>query len=354
MEPIVILLVLGGMLYGFKRATEDATAATKRLFRGSGHSSGGHVPPGHVGGSGSRVSTGHGGTATTTVTRSRYVATGTGRGAGVGRTVATGTAAVVAGTGVVRREFAAGWRRGWPEGRERARARFGGPQMAEDTANVDPAPATNHDGTTQPKGQPTMATATRRGRHRFRRGDKERAPVDEQADTTNVDPATPGHDIPTAPTNAPPILTAVPDRPTEPPPNGTTQPKGQPAMTTTRTADINSMDDYEQQLEADIKRSADEVDDAQAGMQRAEQDAQRIDETIASLADMEVDPDTLAELGAVGEAVESRMNAHRALLQAAENELAANEAALQGVRKRHGVIKEHADVVANRQFYREG
>lgn len=271
------------------------------------------------------------------------MASGNGRGAGVGRRVATGTAAVVAGTGVVRREFAAGWRRGWPEGRERARARFGGPPVDADTANVDPTPDTTHDGTTQPEGQPTMATARQtRGRHRFRRGDKERAPVDGQAD------------IPTAPTNAPPILTAVPDRPTEPPPNGTTQPKEHPAMTTTRTADIHSMDDYEQQLEADIKRSADEVDDAQAGMQRAEEDVKRIDETIASLADMEVDPDTLAELGTVGEAVESRMNAHRALLQAAENEHAANEAALQGVRKRHGAILEHRDVVANRQFYTGG
>jgi hypothetical protein len=305
MEPIMILLVLGGMLYGFKRATEDATAATKRLIqgrRGGGHGSGGHAPPGHVGGAGSRVSTGRGGT--TTTTRSRYVATGTGRGAGVGRRVATGTAAVVAGTGVVRREFAAGWRRGWPEGKERARARFGG---KADTANVDPAPD-------NPDQHPVANTPAR--------------------------PDTP-----------PPTLTAVPD-PTH---NGTTQPKeNTPVATTTRTADINSMDDYEQQLEADIKRSADEVDDAQAGMQRAEQDVQRIDETVASLSEMEVDPDTLAELGTVGEAVESRMNAHRALLQAAENEHAANEAALQGVRKRHGAILEHRDVVANRQFYTGG
>jgi hypothetical protein len=318
MEPFTALIILFGVMYGAKRAAEDATAATRRLFTGGGHSGavgrGGSAAGGrgHAGAAGRAG--GHGGHSTRVATTA-----GGGRGHGTGRRVAIGTGAVVAGAGTIGREFAAGWRRGYPEGKERARTRFGG--------HVATEPA--HDGT-----RPTTKCCD--------------AEMDPQ-DWLN------GKPCPKCGNTGPNFDRPAPNPPPGPLLNDTTHtpPKGHP-MTTTHTTEITSMDDYERAREADIKRSADEVDDAQTGLQRAEEDVQRIDEESAALAGMEVDQATIGELSAIGDAIEARRSAHQMLLHAAEREHAANVAALEGVRGRHGAIKEHADVVANRQFYTGG
>lgn len=293
----MLVVIVFGFLYGVRRAGQDTTAAVKRAWRAGTSGGGGRPVKGGKAGKGGR---GH-------------VATGHGPGAGTGRRVAMGTAAVITSAGIIRREAAAGWRRGWPEGKERARARFSrDTPVPEDTSR--PAPA---------------GTGVDPVEHI-----ELEAPGDRWKRTT------------------PPPLSVVPDHT----PNGTTDtnPKETPVMPilSNNRHEVHDLDTYEKMLEQDIKRSGDEVDDAQGGLKRAEEDVQRIDATEAVLRELDFDPDTLAELGAVAEAVQARLAAHQALLQAAEAERSANEKALQGVRKRHSAIKEAANqYMADKKAY---
>jgi hypothetical protein len=322
MDPIFLLILLGGFYYGALRGTQDASAATRRLFNG-GHGGGGR--------SGGRAVRGQGG-------HRRYVATGHGRGAGLGRAVARGTATTWHGANVVRREFANGWRRGWPEGKERARERFGHGHVATPVAMATPDRPSWRD---RWRRKPAATTTP-----------PQPVPVDPDADPPeHVELRPPGDRW-----KKPPTLVVVPE------PNGKTphtdqQTKEPPPVTTLneRRIEVHSMDDYEKQLQTDINRSVHEVEEAQAATERAEQDVQHNEHTTAVLRELQVDPATLGELKAIGDAEQARQKAQTAVLQAAEAVRAANERALEGVRKRHGAMKDAATKdMADKNFYLGG
>lgn len=279
-----LLILFIAAAYGLGRGVEDGVGEVRALWRGARDA--------HVQRRGHRQTLRGGGRGGVTTPA------GPGRGHGTGRRVAKGAAATLHGTAAaaraansVRREFTAGWRRGWPEGKERGAAWLGR-QMA--TPDVDPAPATD----------PSLRPAT-------------------------LEP-----------------------RPPQPPTNQPTTAQRSAPMTTTHT-EITSIPAYMRELEDDIKRSASEIEDAQAGAQRAAQDVAHIDAVSASLAAMKLDPATLAETAARLETKLARRQAHLALLAAVEAEDGANQQALQGIQARHGAILEHADVVADRAAYQD-
>ncbi len=96
------------------------------------------------------------------------------------------------------------------------------------------------------------------------------------------------------------------------------------------------------------------MEDASADAQRAKEDAGRVELMVASLQALDLDQQTLAEVGALGDSSSARQAASDQRLAAAEARHAQALTAVQGVRSRHQLMAEaHASTphAAVKQFY---
>jgi hypothetical protein len=233
-------------------------------------------------------------------------------GAKLGAVVATGaTGLVMAGRG-----FAEGWRTGWPEGRRRAHERWGrppepAPEPAE-PADRDPADSTKDDPPAGPD----------------RRSLRLVPEPDSAAAGTEPDPAPRGDATSTEDTDM--------------------------AITTTTGGEVLTMDQLLAELGTIIEEAAADLEDAQADAQRATEDAQRVETMVASLRSMDLDEQTLGEVGALGDSATARQAAADQRAAAAEARHAQATAARDGVQARHQLMAEaHAATphAADKQFY---
>jgi ribosomal protein L12E/L44/L45/RPP1/RPP2 len=243
-------------------------------------------------------------------------------GAKAGALVATGmTGLVMAGRG-----FAAGWRTGWPEGRQRAYDRWGRPSTPDPLADDQPPIEPDDAATDEPDG--LFDAPAERGRPALRL-------------VSDPDPATAGSE------------------PHDPAPGGATTPTEDPEMAihTTTGGEVLTMEQLVAELGTIIDEAAADLEDAQGDAQRAQEDAQRIDTMVASLRSMDLDDQTLADVGTLAEPAASRQQAAEQRAAAAEARHTQATAARDGVRSRHQLMAEaHAATphAADKHFYTGG
>ena len=134
----------------------------------------------------------------------------------------------------------------------------------------------------------------------------------------------------------------------------TTEGNAPMAITTMTGGEVLNMQQLIAELEGIGKEAAADLEDAQADRQRAVEDANRIDNMVASLQAMDLDRQTLAEVGALLETAASRRSAAEQRAHAAEARHAQAQTALKGVQDRHGLMAEaHANTphAAEKAFY---
>lgn len=113
---------------------------------------------------------------------------------------------------------------------------------------------------------------------------------------------------------------------------------------TTYASLIAELETVEQEAVADLE-------DAVADAQRAKENAARFEAVHASLASLKLDDKTLGEIASLREASTARLKASEGRQSAAEQTAMTAETARKGVQSRHAAIQEHADVMAERDFY---
>jgi hypothetical protein len=134
----------------------------------------------------------------------------------------------------------------------------------------------------------------------------------------------------------------------------TTEGNAPMAITTMTGGEVLNMQQLIAELEGIGKEAAADLEDAQADRQRAVEDANRIDNMVASLQAMDLDRQTLAEVGALADTAGQRREAAEQRAAAAEARHAQAQTALNGVQDRHGLMAEaHANTphAAERAFY---
>jgi len=284
--------------------------------------------------------------------RSRSPVRASAAGVKTGAAVATAaTAALLAGRG-----FAAGWRVGWPEGRQRAHDRW---------AHL----ATNPPSSGPPRTDATGATS------RWAPGAEPTPPIDIATGTgapaldgaTPVPPASGFQPLTEAAAGgtgfagrpAPDAVRGASDAPAaggaSTTPTRTTDSGGTAvAIDTTTGGEVLTMDQLLAELGTIINEAAADLEDAQADAQRATEDAQRVELMVASLRSMDLDEQTLTEVGALGDSAAARQAAADQRAAAAESRHAQASAARDGVQARHQVMAEaHAATphAADKSFY---
>lgn len=126
------------------------------------------------------------------------------------------------------------------------------------------------------------------------------------------------------------------------------------AISTVTGGEVLTMQQLVAELQGIIEEAAADLEDAEAEQQRAVEDAARVEAMVASLSELELDPQTLSEIGALADSSEQRRSASEQRAAAAEVRLAQAQAALQGVQSRHGLMAEaHAATPhpAQKAFY---
>ena len=126
------------------------------------------------------------------------------------------------------------------------------------------------------------------------------------------------------------------------------------AISTISGGEVLNMQQLVAELDGIRKEAAADLEDAQAERQRAAEDASRVDAMVASLRALDVDHQTLSEIGALADSAGQRRSAAEQRAAAAEALLAQAQAALQGVQARHGLMAEaHAATPhpAEKAFY---
>jgi hypothetical protein len=134
----------------------------------------------------------------------------------------------------------------------------------------------------------------------------------------------------------------------------TTEGNAPMAITTMTGGEVLNMQQLIAELEGIGKEAAADLEDAQADRQRAVEDANRIDNMVASLQAMDLDRQTLAEVGALADTAGQRRQAAEHRAAAAEARHAQAQTALKGVQDRHGLMAEaHANTphAAEKAFY---
>jgi len=126
------------------------------------------------------------------------------------------------------------------------------------------------------------------------------------------------------------------------------------AISTISGGEVLNMQQLVAELDGIRKEAAADLEDAHAEQQRAAEDASRVDAMVASLRALDVDHQTLSEIGALADSAGQRRSAAEQRAAAAEALLAQAQAALQGVQARHGLMAEaHAATPhpAEKAFY---
>jgi ribosomal protein L12E/L44/L45/RPP1/RPP2 len=311
MDILFAIAVVYGLAFALVRGTEHAGRAVRDTY--VGHLAGSPRP----------------------ATAGRPYASGrpASLGAKAGALVATGvTGLVMSGRG-----FAAGWREGWPEGRRRAYDRWGrsfGPSAEPapgDGPQVDDSPPTPD----PESGDPDFDALDREAWQDHRR----RMPRLWAVPDSEPACAGPDTDVPAS--------------------GGATTPTEDPEMAihTTTGGEVLTMEQLIAELGTIIDEAAADLEDAQGDAQRAKEDAVRIDTMVASLRSMDLDEQTLSEVGALAEPAEARQHAAEQRAAAAEARHTQATAARDGVQSRHQLMAEaHAATphAADKQFYTGG
>lgn len=126
------------------------------------------------------------------------------------------------------------------------------------------------------------------------------------------------------------------------------------AISTVTGGEVLNLQQLVAELEGIITEAAADLEDAQAEQQRAVEDAGRVEAMVASLSALELDPQTLSEIGALADSSAQRRSASAQRAAAAEARLAQAQTALHGVQGRHGLMAEaHAATPhpAQKAFY---
>ncbi len=212
------------------------------------------------------------------------------RAASLGAKTARGLGTIAAGTVLAARGFGEGWRVGWPEGKEKARQRWGG---APKPTEPPPAP--------RQMPEPLRLVKTR--------------PAERGTDTTK----------------------------------GKTM-----AIATVTGGEVYTLDQLIAELDKIAEEAAAEMEDASGDAQRAKEDASRVELMVASLESLDLDRDTIAEVSALGDSSAAKQAAAEQRLGAAEIRHAQALTAVKGVRSRHSLMAEaHAATphAADKSFY---
>jgi hypothetical protein len=245
----------------------------------------------------------------------------------LGTRLGAGTATALTGAGLAGSSFWAGAKQGWPEGKQKARDRWG--HLKDRAVKPEPGEKTDEYGDPLPELQMPNGK-----RHTV----TEDAPAFERLKTIRdsgyngwVDQD--GHK---ADTNGKGTMTAT---------------------TTTRNSEISDYDSLVEWLKVRIKNSAADLEDAQARMQRDTDDARDSEQAVASLSAVDMDPETIGEVQSISEADLAQLEADKQCLANAERVHAQAEASLRNVQKRHSALKEAFDATrhpAQREFYTQG
>lgn len=255
------------------------------------------------------------------------VARGSRAGVATGRAIGAGAIGAIEGI----RGFGAGARIGWSEGKtkayawhERRRATVVAPRFAEPAA----VSATGTDGGySWSADEPAVATPAGTGA-RLHLVDNDQ-PTDAPAVAESLD----GSGVHT-----------------------TNSSEGTDEMTidTATGGDVQTLEQLIAELETIGKEAAAELEDAQGDAQRAREDSARVEAMVASLAQLDLDKDSLNEISALAEDSASRLSAAEARQNAAESRAAHAQQAIDGVRSRHQLMQEAHDATphaADKRFY---
>jgi hypothetical protein len=299
--------------------------------------------------------------------------------------VAAAAAAVLGGATHAVRGFYAGAKTGWTEGWRRGeawvqrraarRAAEHGQAMPDqptvELPQVDPGPDRDRAVPIGTHPSPAGVVPAANGRVQIP------SRADEPATVPHADTATvPAQSVPFWPTDPGPIhapadetadavrrLQLVPEgNPAQPdvPATGgttpitTTEGHAPMAITTMTGGEVLNMQQLIAELEGIGKEAAADLEDAQADRQRAVEDANRIDNMVASLQAMDLDRQTLAEVGALADTAGQRRQVAEQRAAAADARHAQAQTALKGVQDRHGLMAEaHANTphAAEKAFY---
>jgi hypothetical protein len=108
------------------------------------------------------------------------------------------------------------------------------------------------------------------------------------------------------------------------------------------------------ELDEITKEAAGDLEDATADAARAQEDSTRVETMRATLASLDLDQDTLAEISALLEDSGARLKAAQDRQAAAESRAAHAQTALAGVKQRHSLMQEAVDATehpAEKAFY---
>jgi hypothetical protein len=119
------------------------------------------------------------------------------------------------------------------------------------------------------------------------------------------------------------------------------------SIATVNGGEVLTLDGLIAELEAVQKEAAGDLEDAAGDADRAREDAQRVERMVASLSALELDQQTLAEVGALAEDAAARRAAAEARQAAEERRAAHAKLALDGVKHRHALMQEAVDSTPN-------
>jgi hypothetical protein len=125
-------------------------------------------------------------------------------------------------------------------------------------------------------------------------------------------------------------------------------------ITSSTGGEVMTMDQLLRELNDIARDAATDLEDAQADRKRASDDSARIENMVASLTALDLDQQTLAEVGSLADSAGQRQQASDLRASAADARLAQAEAALKGVQARHSLMQEaHANTPhpAEKAFY---
>lgn len=301
MDVVTGFLVVCAVVYAVRRGTRTASRAVKGAYRG-------------------RVD----------AWNSRHPATPAPFGVKVSKAAATG----LSGGMLALRGFTAGWRQGWPEGKQRGREWW-------DRRTASREVHTGNDLPTQLVPHITAGTGTGTGLEEF--PPYRLRPWTAQEEREDADSSERFANLPDI-TNTPNINQHA---------GGTAMPM---PMVTNLGGEVHTLQQLVAELTRIIEEAGADLEDAQADRKRAQEDAASIEVTVASLQEMDLDQETLAEVGGLAEPVQQRCAAADQRATAAEAWQAQAQTALQGVQARHQLMAEaHAATphAAEKRFYTE-
>lgn len=327
MEVVILIALVFGTSFAIVRGTEHAGRQVRKAYR-------------------TRVAR-----FTNRLGAARQTARGTPAPSPTGIKVGAALATGVLAAGYAGKGFLAGVRAGWPEGRRRAFERWGTPAQAAQAADHEAtARAAAADGTPTTPTTPSSAEAAEAAE-----ATDAAAPTDGPSfveRTENgvgrphlrvVDGTTP------ADAGTGPVAGAAGD-------DGATHSTGGTAMAidTVTGGEVLTMEQLEAELGTIITEAGADLEDARGDADRAKEDGQRIERMVASLTQLDLDADTLSEVGALADTASARQAAADQRAAAAEARHSQAQTALEGMRSRHQLMREaHASTphAADKSFY---